>query len=186
MTTLLTQAQIKPEPFQTGRNLFFLFLFSFSFSFYTSTNKTKIVSNGPELFSFLFLPRGGSVSCLHGCLGARLFPQSYQYPNLSEGADRVGGQQRGDKKCSLSGVTNFGRVWRKLPESDARSVIAGPSMLKRVVPADSTARSYRFAGILKPCSSVWFYIALADRSAHTERIATKPSTVKACCRKAMV
>ena len=156
---------------------------------YASTNKTKIVSNGPELlllFFFFFFTRGGCVSCLHGCLGARLFPQSYQYPNLSEGADRVGGQQRGDKKCSLSGVTNFGRVWRKLPESDARSVIAGPSMLKRVVPADSTARSYRFAGILKPCSSIWFYIALADRSAHTERIATKPSTVKACCRKAMV
>ena len=29
-----------------------------------------------------------------------LLPQSYQYPNLSrEGADRVGGQLRGDKEC---------------------------------------------------------------------------------------
>ena len=109
---------------------------------YASTNKTKIVSNGPERFSFLFFTRGGCVSCLRAYLGARLLPQSYQYPNLSEGADRVGGQLRGDKKCSLSGVTNFGRVWRKVPESDARSVIARPSMLKRVVPADSTARSY--------------------------------------------
>ena len=48
--------------------------------------------------------------------------QSYQYPNLSEGADRVGGQLRGDKEYPFSGVTNSGRVWREVPESDARSV----------------------------------------------------------------
>ena len=45
-----------------------------------------------------------------------------QYPNLSEGADRVGGQLRGDKECPFSGVTKSGRVWRKVPENDARSV----------------------------------------------------------------
>ena len=48
----------------------------------------------PESFESrrnFFLTRGGCVSCLRACLGARLFPQSYQYPNLSEGADRVGG-----------------------------------------------------------------------------------------------
>ena len=56
-------------------------------------------------------------------LGARLLLQSYQYPNFSVGADRVGGQLRGDKKCSFSGVTKYGRVWRKMPESDARRVI---------------------------------------------------------------
>ena len=55
-------------------------------------------------------------------MGVRLLPQSYQYPNLSEGTDRVGGQQRGDKECPFSGVTKSGRVWRKVPESDARSV----------------------------------------------------------------
>ena len=55
-------------------------------------------------------------------MGARFLPQSYQYPNLSEGADRVGGQLRGDKECSFSGVTKCGRVWRKVPERDARSV----------------------------------------------------------------
>ena len=43
-------------------------------------------------------------------------------PNLSEGADRVGGQLRGDKECPFSGVTKHGRVWRKVPESDARSL----------------------------------------------------------------
>ena len=46
-----------------------------------------------------------------------------QYSNLSEGADRVGGQLRGDKECPFSGVTKSGRVWRKVPESDDRSVV---------------------------------------------------------------
>ena len=51
-----------------------------------------------------------------------LLSQSYQYPNLSEGADRVGhGQLRGDKECPFSGVTKSGRVWRKVPKGDARS-----------------------------------------------------------------
>ena len=56
-------------------------------------------------------------------LGARLLPQSYQYPNLSEGADRVSGQLLGYKECPFSGVTKSGRAWRKVPESDARSVL---------------------------------------------------------------
>ena len=54
------------------------------------------------------------------CLDARLLPQSYQYLNLSEGADRISGQQRGDKECPFSGVTKSGRVWKKVPERDAR------------------------------------------------------------------
>ena len=45
-----------------------------------------------------------------------------QYPNLSKGADRVGGQLLGDKECPFSGVTNSGRVWRTVPESEAWSV----------------------------------------------------------------
>jgi len=56
------------------------------------------------------------------CLGARLLLQTYQYPNLSEGADCVSGQLHGDKECPFSGVTKSGRVWRKVPESDALSV----------------------------------------------------------------
>ena len=50
------------------------------------------------------------------------FLPSYQYPNLSEGADRVGGQLRGDKECPFSGVTKSGRVLEE-PESDARRVV---------------------------------------------------------------
>ena len=69
-----------------------------------------------------FFTRGGCASCLHACLGAWLVPQSYQYLNISEGADRVGGQLCGDKECPFSGVTKSGRVWRKVPESGARSV----------------------------------------------------------------
>ena len=46
----------------------------------------------------------------------------YSHISMTEGADRVGGQLRGDKECPFSGVTKSGRVWRKVPESDARSV----------------------------------------------------------------
>ena len=82
----------------------------------------------------LFFIRGGCISCLRACLGARLLPQSYQYPNLSEGADRVGGQLRGDKECPFSGVAKSGRVWRKVPESDARSVTSFlPSCLNSLI-----------------------------------------------------
>ena len=63
------------------------------------------------------------VDASHVCVRAwALVPQSYQYPNLWEGADRVGGQLRGDKECPFSGVTKSGRVWRKVPESGARSL----------------------------------------------------------------
>ena len=34
----------------------------------------------------------------------------------------VGGQLRGDRECPFSGGTSSGRVWRKVPESDAGSV----------------------------------------------------------------
>ena len=34
----------------------------------------------------------------------------------------MGGQLRGCKECHFSGVTSYGRVWRKVLESDARSV----------------------------------------------------------------
>ena len=71
---------------------------------------------------FLFLP-GVDASHVYVRAWALGCFQSYQYPNLSEGADGVGGHLRGDKECPFSGVTKSGRVWRKVPESDARSVI---------------------------------------------------------------
>ena len=73
----------------------------------------------------LLFIRGGRASCLRACLDAMLLPQSYQYPDLSEGADSVGVQLHGGKiECPFSGVASSGRVWRKVPESDARSVLA--------------------------------------------------------------
>ena len=92
---------------------------------YASSDKTTIVEIETEL---LFFTRGGCVSCLRACLGTRLIPLSYQYPNLSEGADRVGGQLRGEKECPFSGVTKSDRVWRKVPESDARSVLQASAL----------------------------------------------------------
>ena len=61
------------------------------------------------------------MSSLRACFGVRFLLQSYQYPNLSEGADRVAGQLHGDKECPFGGVTKSGRVWGKVPESDARN-----------------------------------------------------------------
>ena len=69
-----------------------------------------------------FFTQGGCVSCLCACLGARLLPQYYQYPNLLEGANCVCGQLCRDKECPFSSVTKSGRVWRKVPESDAQTV----------------------------------------------------------------
>ena len=57
---------------------------------------------------------------VHVCAWA--LAQSDQYSNLLEGADCIGGQLCGDKECLFSGVTKSGRVWRKVPESDAWSV----------------------------------------------------------------
>ena len=42
---------------------------------------------------------------------------------FSEGVDSIGRQLRGDKECPFSGLTNCGRVWRKVSESDAWSVL---------------------------------------------------------------
>ena len=52
-------------------------------------------------------------TCVLGCSGAStVFFKNifYQYANLSEGADCVGEQLRGDKECPFSGVTKSGRV----------------------------------------------------------------------------
>ena len=73
--------------------------------------------------------RAWALGCFHSLISTHIPSEVVnqclefdQYPNLSEGADRVGGQLRGDKECPFRGVTKSGRVWRKVPESDARSV----------------------------------------------------------------
>ena len=89
---LLTPTQIKPESFESRRNFF------------------VVVVVLPGVDAFHVYVRAWTLG----------FFQSYQYQNFSEGADRVGGQLRGDKECPFSGVSKSGRVWRKAPESDAR------------------------------------------------------------------
>ena len=90
---------------------------------------------------------------------------NYQYPNLSEGADRVGGQLRGDKECPFSGVNKSGRVWRKVPESDARSVtqelcevdvLGPPSLIVRTVIVDVKQHSNKRAQSSGANSKHWF------------------------------
>ena len=68
-----------------------------------------------ELFFLLlfFFTRGGCTSRLRACLGARLLLQSYYYPNLSEGADRVGGQLREDKRVPPQWRN---QIWQSLEE----------------------------------------------------------------------
>ena len=85
--------------------------------------------------SSFFFTRSGCASCLRACLGARLLP----HPNFSEGADRVGGQLHGHKERPFTGVTKSGRVWRKVPESDVRSV--GPLLCQLSPGGDAVVRS---------------------------------------------
>ena len=60
-----------------------------------------------------------------------LLPQSYYYPNLSEGADCVGGQLRGDKECPFNGVTKSGSLeegaGKRCSECDMDAVVYGIS-----------------------------------------------------------
>ena len=87
---------------------------------YASSNQKNRLNQDSTLF---FFTRGGCASCFCACLGTRLLPQSYQYPNLLEGAECIGGQMHGDKEYPFSDVTKSGRVWRKVLESGARSVM---------------------------------------------------------------
>ena len=102
---MLTPAQIKAAYFELRQNCFQFVFVCACF-----------------LFVCLFFTLWGCAPCLRACFDAMLLPQSSQYPNPSEGADSICGQMPGDKGCLMSGVTNSGRVWRKAPESDARSV----------------------------------------------------------------
>ena len=72
-----------------------------------------------------------------------MLPQSYQHRNLSEGADRIGGQLRGDKEYPFSGVTKSGRVWRKVSESDTRIGAAEEGLYFCVRGTPTSGRQYR-------------------------------------------
>ena len=72
-------------------------------------------------FSSSFLPgvdvshvyvRAWTLCSFHGLTSTQTFRRELS----------LGGQLRGDEECPSSSVTSSGRVWRKVPESDARSV----------------------------------------------------------------
>ena len=58
--------------------------------------------------------RARALGCFHSLISTETFRRAL--------AASPAGQLRGDKECPFSGVTKSGRVWRKVPESDARSV----------------------------------------------------------------
>ena len=70
--------------------------------------------------------------------------------HLSEGADRVGGQQRGDEECPFSGATKSGRGWRKVPESGARSVFTELSLSLSLGLCSTAASVARDAELTQP------------------------------------
>ena len=82
---LLTPAQMKPKSFQSTRNFFFL----------------------PGVDASHVYVRAWALGCFHSQVikiwqsleegAGKRCSEFDQYPNLSEGADRVGGQLRGDK-----------------------------------------------------------------------------------------
>ena len=76
--------------------------------------------------------RAWALGCFYSLIGTRTF---------SEGADCVGGQLRGDKECPFSGVTKSGRVWRIVPESDARSVSLASTQLAQTDNASEVVRA---------------------------------------------
>ena len=163
---LLTPAQIKPKSFESRRYVFSVYFLIFY----------------PGWMHFIF------TSC--ECLGTRLLPQSYQYPKLSEGADRVAGQLRGDKECPFSGVTKSGRIWSKVPESDARSVecpFSGVTESGRVwrKVSESYARSVErpFSGVTES-GRVWRKVPKSDAGSvggPTSCIRPRPSAAPPCC-----
>ena len=108
---------------------------------YTSINKTTVVSLNRDGTLF-FLPwvdashvyvRALAQGSFYSLISTRTFLEGAG-KRCSEcalllvpepfwrAAHRVAGQLHGDKEYPFSGVTKSGRVWRKVPESDARSV----------------------------------------------------------------
>ena len=94
---------------------------------YANSNKTKIVWIETELFFFFFSPfffllpgvdaphvyvRAWALGCFHSLISTRTFRRA-----LTASVDSCA-----DKEWPFSSVTKSGRVWRKVPESDARNV----------------------------------------------------------------
>ena len=91
-------AQIKPKSFEWRRNFFFLFFFFFFFFFYPGRGASYVYVGA------------WALGCFHSLIS--LITQ-----NLREALN-----VSVDSCAKINGVTSSGRVWRKVPESGARSV----------------------------------------------------------------
>ena len=91
---MLTPAQIKPKSVESKWNSFFSFL--------------------PGLDAPHVYVRALALGCFYSHISTRTFRRAL--------TASLHGQLRRDKERPSSGVTKTGRVWRKVPESDARCV----------------------------------------------------------------
>ena len=64
-----------------------------------------------------FFTRGGCISCLSACLGARLLPESYQYPHSEH---RFPAPSSNDAVSALRKVRVLVRLWKQ-PSAKART-----------------------------------------------------------------
>ena len=71
-------------------------------------------------------PMGSLWDCFSECFDTMLLPQSYWYPNLSEGADSIGGHMHGDKEYPFSGITIKAEFGGRVCKARL-GVYAGPS-----------------------------------------------------------
>ena len=76
-------------------------------------------------------------------------------PKPLKGADHVNGQVHRDKECPFSGIPNSGRVWRKVPESDPRSVVRTLSMCSEK-PTCTQPHNLSFAEVKNPLTDTCF------------------------------
>ena len=83
----------------------------------------QIKPNRDGTLFLIFLPgvdaphvygRAWALGCFHSLTSTQTFRRAL--------TALLHGQLRGDTECPFSDVTKSGRVWRKVPESDARSV----------------------------------------------------------------
>ena len=102
--------------------IFFFFFFLTDHVAYASTNKTNIVWIETDFFSFLFLPGSHAshvytgawvLCCFHGLIRTQTFRRTLTASVDSCTEIKI--------ERPLSGVTNSGRVWRKVPKSKACS-----------------------------------------------------------------
>ena len=123
--------------------------------------------------SFFFLPRGGCVSCLRGCFYSHISTRTFRRA-LTASVDSCAEIK---STPQFSGVTKSGRVWRNVPESDARSV---PRVLTIVLRCGWLFLS---SASPQPDSVAWrgFHLAHGATPEKNLRFAVTRSVAAACC-----